>query len=79
MLFTSPEFLYVFLPVAAIVHFTVARWSPNGAAVSTTVASLFFYGWWNPLFVGLPIASMLFNLTVARAMAAAHRSDAKLL
>jgi hypothetical protein len=47
MLFTSPEFIYVFLPAAVIINFTVARWSPNGAAIATTAASLIFYAWWS--------------------------------
>ena len=30
------------------------------------VASLFFYGWWNPVYVTLIIASMLFNFYLGR-------------
>lgn len=34
------------------------------------LASLFFYGWWEPIYLLLILASMLFNYTMARAIAA---------
>ena len=66
MLFNSPEFIFLFLPCAVVLHFVLARWSAEAAIVGTTVSSLVFYAWWNPPFVVLPIASILANFWLAR-------------
>jgi len=34
------------------------------------LASLFFYGWWEPIYLFLILASILFNFTIARAISA---------
>ena len=54
MLFNSTEFIFVFLPLAVLVHFAVARVSATAAILGTTLSSLVFYAWWNPPFVLLP-------------------------
>jgi alginate O-acetyltransferase complex protein AlgI len=70
MLFNSTEFIFLFLPAAVLLHFTLARWSINAAAVGTTLSSLAFYAWWNPPFVLLPVASILANFWLARRIVA---------
>ena len=77
MLFNSPEFIFVFLPAAVVLHFGLARWSPRAAVVGTTVSSLLFYAWWKPPFVVLPVASILVNYGVARCMVAADQIGAR--
>ncbi|MGC1411061.1 MAG: hypothetical protein WA864_19230 [Acetobacteraceae bacterium] len=62
MLFNSPEFVVGFLPLALGAFFLAgrvggARW----ALCWLVVASLFFYGWWNPKFVCLLVGSILAN------------------
>ncbi len=42
-------------------------------------ASLFFYGWWNPAYLGLIIGSMLFNYAVGVAILSQASKQAKLL
>lgn len=62
MLFNSTSFLFVFLPIvlAGFIVFSQLR-RPRLAGLWLTGASLFFYGWWNPLYLPLLMASMLFN------------------
>jgi alginate O-acetyltransferase complex protein AlgI len=66
MLFSTPEFIFLFLPAAVLLHFTLARWNRDAAIIGTTVASLFFYAWWNPPFVLLPVLSIVANFWLAR-------------
>lgn len=65
MLFNSYFFILVFLPVTLLVFFALGRNGGRRVAVGWLVAaSLFFYGWWNPAYLGLIIASILFNYSV---------------
>ena len=43
------------------------------------VVSLFFYGWWNPAYLGLIVGSMLFNYVVGIVMLSRAGKQAKLL
>lgn len=61
MLFNSLPFIFLFLPIVLMGFFVLGRRSPMAAAAWLTLASLFFYGWWNPLYVGLLVLSMAFN------------------
>ena len=61
MLFNSLPFIFLFLPVVLTGFFILGRRSPVAAAAWLTLASLFFYGWWNPVYVGLLVLSMVFN------------------
>src|SRR5437660_12679603 len=79
MLFNSPEFIFIFLPVAVLIHFALAAWRVNSAVVATTISSLVFYAWWNPPFVALPIVSILANFWLARWMTAVEPDAAKRL
>jgi alginate O-acetyltransferase complex protein AlgI len=79
MLFNTPEFIFVFLPVALAIHFALARWSVEAAVIATTISSLLFYAWWNPPFVLLPIASIAGNFWLTRRIAASDRPIARRL
>ena len=61
MLFNSYEFIFVFLPATVLIFFQFARLSSQLAASWLVMASLFFYGWWNPIYVGLLLGSTGFN------------------
>jgi D-alanyl-lipoteichoic acid acyltransferase DltB (MBOAT superfamily) len=70
MLFNSFEFIFFFLPVTLVVYFLLGRWRLHQMAIAWLVAaSLFFYGWWNPVYLGLLIGSILFNYTFGAALA----------
>jgi alginate O-acetyltransferase complex protein AlgI len=62
MLFYSFEFLYLFLPATLAGYFLLGRSkSPHLAIVFLTLASLFYYSWWDYKYVTLITISILFN------------------
>ena len=66
MLFNSYEFIFAFLPVTAVVYLLLlhARHAQT-AKLWLAACSLFFYGWWNVLYLPLLLGSILFNFGVA--------------
>ena len=77
MLFNSYFFILVFLPVTLLVFFTLGRRGGRRAAIGWLVAaSLFFYGWWNPAYLGLIVASILFNYTIGTVLGDQRRRHA---
>ena len=68
MLFNSFLFLLVFLPIALGIHYLLGAWKPRMAALWLCVASIVFYGWWNPQFVVLLAGSIVFNYLVSLAI-----------
>ncbi len=78
MLFNSYEFLFAFLPVTLVVFFLLAATGNRILPIAWLVAaSLFFYGWWNPAFLGLIGFSIAFNymLGLGLTQARAHSGD----
>ena len=62
MLFTSGEFLFVFLPITLLVFFAAARFAGRAAAAAwLAVASLIFYGYWRIEHTVLLVVSIAFN------------------
>ena len=62
MLFSSQEFIFVFLPVVVLATWATGRAAGRSAAlVVLLAASLVFYGWWNPPFLVLLAASIAGN------------------
>ena len=55
MLFSSLPFLFYFLPAVLAVYFLVPRWAKNGVLL---VSSLIFYGWGEPKYVLLMMATI---------------------
>src|ERR1035437_8672723 len=75
MLFSSYIFLFFFFPPPLVGFCLLSRWGgPKPAKLWVTLASLVFYGWWNPIYVGLILASMLFNFWVGRRLGRTIRS-----
>lgn len=83
MLFNSHAFIFLFLPLTFLVFFALARASHVMAAGWLAAASLFFYGWWNPVYVGLLMVSIVFNylagMRIARAVAQGREQQRKWL
>ncbi len=70
MLFNSYVFVLLFLPLSVLGFLGFARWGHRHLAIGWLVlASLFFYGWWNPPYLGLILGSILFNYTVGLVLA----------
>ena len=67
MLFHEPIFLFVFLPLTLALYHVLRRFARQETIVIVlSVASLVFYGWWNPRFVPLILGSILFNFLLGR-------------
>ena len=77
MLFNSFVFIFLFLPVVCVGFFVLAKASPRLAAGWLTVASLVFYGWWNPVYVPLLLASIAFNYATGMRIALLHERGRK--
>lgn len=67
MLFNSYEFLLLFLPVALAGFFALGHRGKFMAAIAWLAGiSLVFYAWWNPRYLVLLLASIVFNYLVGR-------------
>ncbi len=61
MLFNSYEFIFLYLPIVMLVFFQLGRVNKSYASAWLAFASIFFYGYWNPAYVGLLIGSITYN------------------
>ncbi len=61
MLFNSYGFIFLFLPIVLLGFFRLARFNHAYAAAWLAISSLFFYGYWNPAYVGLLLGSIVCN------------------
>lgn len=66
MVFSSHIFLFVFLPLVLMAYYMCPR---GGRSALLTVFSYVFYGWANPLFVLLMLASTAIDFFAGRAIA----------
>lgn len=71
MLFNSYAFIFLFLPITWLGFFYLARLHRAYAAAWLALASLVFYGYWNPAYVGLLLGSIAFNYACGRWIAKA--------
>ena len=70
MLFNSYEFIFFFLPLTFFIYFYLNKKRLTEASKAFLVlASLFFYAWWNIVYLPLILVSMLFNYSVGRELA----------
>jgi alginate O-acetyltransferase complex protein AlgI len=62
LLFNSYTFIFSFLPISVLVFYLIgSRGRPLIAAGWLVAASLFFYGWWNPIYLVLIAGSICAN------------------
>jgi len=61
MLFNSYGFIFLYLPIVLLGFFQLARIRHTYAATWLALASVFFYGYWNPAYVGLLLLSIVCN------------------
>lgn len=64
MLFNSYGFIFLYLPVVLLGFYRLARINHSYASAWLALASLFFYGYWNPVYVGLLLGSIICNYTL---------------
>jgi alginate O-acetyltransferase complex protein AlgI len=70
MLFNSYLFLFIFLPLVLGIYYLCGHLHTRLAAAWVCLASLIFYGWWNPLFVLVLAASITVNYGLSTALCA---------
>ena len=67
MLFNSFIFIFSFLPITFLLYFYLNKLSLHRASKLFLVfASLFFYAWWNIIYLPLILASLIFNYIVGK-------------
>lgn len=77
MLFNSYEFIFFFLPLTLMVYYAIGGKGRHKAAITWLVsASLFFYGWWNPVYLVLIIGSIICNYLIGLALGKCHEETA---
>ena len=70
MVFSSPHFLYIFLPAVMLAHLLAPRRLRNGVLLA---ASIWFYAWGEPVYVGLMLFSVAWNYVTGLQLGAAAR------
>jgi len=69
MLFNSYIFIFCFLPVVLLGFHLLGKYRDQRLALGWLVgASLFFYGWWNPPYLALILASIVLNYAIGRVL-----------
>jgi len=66
MLFSSYAFILAFLPVVLAVAAVAQRYGTRVLFTWLVLASLFFYGWWNPRYLPLILFSLAANYMLGR-------------
>ncbi|HEY8934062.1 MAG TPA: MBOAT family O-acyltransferase [Cyclobacteriaceae bacterium] len=78
MLFNSVEFIFIFLPITLAGYFFLThRHYYRESKIWLFLASLFFYGWWNPKYLVLILTSIIVNFLTARSIARADKQRIK--
>jgi alginate O-acetyltransferase complex protein AlgI len=69
MLFNSYEFILLFLPITFFIYFYLNRKRLTEAAKGfLVISSLFFYSWWNVIYLPLILVSMVFNYVIGESL-----------
>lgn len=67
MLFSSYIFIFIFLPGSLLVYHSLQSAGFKRCSIfALTLLSLFFYGWWNPVYLLLLVPLTLANYAIAR-------------
>ncbi|MDG2423969.1 MAG: MBOAT family O-acyltransferase [Phycisphaerales bacterium] len=68
MIFSSPEFIFAFVPVVFLVAFLVRKLVSNTAVILVwlTLSSLFFYGFWKADYLPIIVVSILANWLIGK-------------
>ncbi|WP_232360365.1 MBOAT family O-acyltransferase [Paraneptunicella aestuarii] len=80
LLFSSPVFILIFLPIAVAIYFLLNRqgYSTSGK-LWLVFASLFFYGYWNPVYLLLIGVSILANFAIGNQLRSSSKHKKKIL
>ena len=77
MLFNSPEFIFLFLPITFFLYFYLNHKNlTKQSKILLVFSSLFFYSWWDIAYLPIIVISMFFNYRIGKYL---HNSQAKKL
>ena len=79
MLFNSHLFIFAYLPIVFIGFFVISKKNSSLGMLWLGISSLFFYGWWNPKFVSLLMASIVLNFFFGNLIARFNKNQSKIL
>lgn len=73
ILFNSYEFIFLFLPLTFFIYFYLNSKKLTEASKGfLVVSSLFFYSWWNIVYLPLILISMVFNYVLGNSLSKEH-------
>ncbi len=79
MIFSSWQFLFLFLPIVFFVYFFLTKKRLfNGGKLWLVLASLFFYGYWQVEYLVIIMGSLLFNFALGSSLSLSHEFHNKL-
>ncbi|MDR0220260.1 MAG: MBOAT family protein [Lachnospiraceae bacterium] len=76
MVFSSPLFLFTFLPLIFLLYYAIPPRFLKARNIALLAASLVFYAWGEPVVVFLMVVSILVNYALARAIARLDKQKA---
>lgn len=80
MLFSSPKFILLFLPIVFSFYFFLnSRNKNNISKLFLVVASMFFYGYWNPKYLLILIISISVNHLFSKLLDQTHSWSTKII
>jgi len=69
LLFNSYEFIFLFLPITFFIYFYLNKNRLTEASKGfLVVSSLFFYSWWNIVYLPIILVSMVFNYVIGASL-----------
>jgi alginate O-acetyltransferase complex protein AlgI len=77
MLFSSNYFILLFLPASLLGYQLLSRLGRTALLTWLALASLFFYGWWNPSYLLLLVASIVLNFLFSRMIGPKSNANAR--
>ena len=66
MIFSSVPFVFAFLPITLFGYYLLARLGRSPAAGWLIAASLFFYAYWNPIYLLILLGSITWNFAIGQ-------------
>ena len=64
MLFNAHIFIFLFLPAMLVSYYLLAKINVNFSKILLVAGSIFFYGWWEIIYVPILIGSIIVNFTI---------------
>jgi D-alanyl-lipoteichoic acid acyltransferase DltB (MBOAT superfamily) len=78
MLFNSYEYIFIFLPAAFLIYFYLNHKRITEAGLAFLIfSSLFFYSWWNIVYLPLILGSILFNYVIGNQLSKSYEKRKK--